>query len=93
MAPNLPALAGRGISETAKMADMKDDIANIKNEMANMNLEKTENVIESESVIVLTRRESLSLLEMIENPPPRNEKFLQAQARYQRLKNDAGSAA
>jgi hypothetical protein len=38
MAPNLPALAGWGISETAKMADMKDDIANIKNEMASMNL-------------------------------------------------------
>jgi uncharacterized protein (DUF1778 family) len=72
------------------MADMKDDIANIKNEMASMNLEKTEKVIESESTIVLTRRESLRLLEMIENPPPRNEKFLRSQARYQRLKNDAG---
>jgi uncharacterized protein (DUF1778 family) len=56
-------------------------------------LEKAEKIIESESMIVLTRRESLRLLEMIENPPPRNEKFLQAQARYQRLKNDAGSAA
>ena len=30
---------------------------------------------------------------MIENPPPRNDKFLQAQARYQRLKNDASSTA
>ena len=56
-------------------------------------LEKAEKVIESESTIVLTRRESLRLLEMIENPPPRNDKILQAQARYQRLKNDAGSAA
>lgn len=56
-------------------------------------LEKAEKVIESESTIVLTRRESLRLLEMIENPPSRNEKFLQAQARYQRLKNDAGSTA
>lgn len=56
-------------------------------------LEKAEKVIESESTIVLTRRESLRLLEMIENPPPRNEKFLHAQARYQRLKNDAGSTA
>ncbi|MHB8921502.1 MAG: type II toxin-antitoxin system TacA family antitoxin [Halothiobacillus sp.] len=54
-------------------------------------LEKAEKVIESESTIVLTRRESLMLLEMIENPPPRNEKFLQAQSRYQRMKNDAGS--
>ena len=56
-------------------------------------LEKAEKVIESESAIVLTRRESLRLLEMIENPPPRNDKFLQAQARYQRLKNDASSSA
>ena len=56
-------------------------------------LEKAEKVIESESAIVLTRRESLRLLEMIENPPPRNKKFLEAQARYQRLKNDAGSTA
>jgi uncharacterized protein (DUF1778 family) len=54
-------------------------------------LEKAEKVIESESSIVLTRRESLRLLEMIENPPPRNEKFLKAQARYQRIKNDASS--
>ena len=49
-------------------------------------LEKAEKVIESESTIVLTRRESLRLLEMLKNPPQRNEKFLQAQARYQRLK-------
>jgi len=56
-------------------------------------LEKAEKVIESESTIVLTRRESLRLLEMIENPPPRNERFLQAQARYLRLKNDASSTA
>ena len=56
-------------------------------------LEKAEKVIESEATVVLTRRESLRLLEMLDNPPPRNEKFLQAQARYQRLKNDAGSSA
>lgn len=56
-------------------------------------LEKAERVIESESTIVLTRRESLRLLEQIENPPSRNEKFLQAQARYRRIKNDAGSTA
>jgi uncharacterized protein (DUF1778 family) len=55
-------------------------------------LEKAERVIESESTIVLTRRESLRLLDVIENPPPRNEKFLQAQARYQRT-NHAGSTA
>ena len=56
-------------------------------------LEKADKVIESESTMVLTRRESLRLLELIENPPPRNKKFLEAQARYQRIKNDAGSAA
>ena len=54
-------------------------------------LEKAEKVIESESAIVLTRRESLRLLEMIENPPPRNQAFLHAQARYQQRKKDAGS--
>jgi uncharacterized protein (DUF1778 family) len=54
-------------------------------------LEKADKVIESESTMVLTRRESLRLLELIENPPPRNKKFLEAQARYQRIKNDAGS--
>lgn len=56
-------------------------------------LEKAEKVIQSESTIVLTRGESLRLQEMIENPPPRNEKFLQAQARYQKSKNDASSTA
>lgn len=38
-------------------------------------LEKAEKIIESESTIVLTRRESLRLLELIENPPARNERF------------------
>src|ERR1017187_3591832 len=38
-------------------------------------LEKAERVIESESTIVLTRRESLRLLELIENPPPMNAKL------------------
>lgn len=56
-------------------------------------LEKADKVIESESTIVLTRRESLRLLEMVENPPPRNERFLEAQARYQRTKYDVGSTA
>lgn len=54
-------------------------------------LEKAEKVIESESVLVLSRRESLRLLELIENPPPRNARFVKAQARYQRMKADAGS--
>ena len=51
-------------------------------------LEKADKVIESESTIVLTRRESLRLLELIENPPPRNEKFLQAMARHQGVRNN-----
>lgn len=56
-------------------------------------LEKAEKVIESESMMVLSRNESLRLLELIENPPPRNEKFLQAQARHQRMVSDASSKA
>lgn len=55
-------------------------------------LEKADRVIESESTLVLTRAESLRLLEMMENPPPRNEKFLQAQARYLKMKTDADIA-
>jgi len=54
-------------------------------------IEKADKVVENEARITLTRRESLRLLDMIENPPPRNEKFLQAQARYQRGKQDAVS--
>lgn len=55
-------------------------------------LEKAERVIESESTLVLTRAESLRLLELMENPPPRNEKFLQAQARYLKMKTNADLA-
>ena len=55
-------------------------------------LEKAERLIESESTLVLTRAESLRLLELMENPPPRNEKFLQTQARYLKMKTDADSA-
>jgi len=40
-------------------------------------------VIETESTLSLTRRESLRLLELMENQQPGNEKFLLAQARYQ----------
>jgi len=56
-------------------------------------LEKAEKIIETESTIVMTRRESLMLLDMMENPPPRNEKFLQAQARYRNVKKDGHSSA
>lgn len=51
-------------------------------------IEKAEMVIESEARIRLTRRESLRLLELTENPPPRNEKFLQAQERYLKGRED-----
>jgi len=44
-------------------------------------LEKAEQVIAEESSLVLTRRESLRFLELIEIPRLRNERFLQAQAR------------
>jgi len=36
---------------------------------------------EPPDVLTLTRRESLRLLEMLENPPPRTQRFLEAQAR------------
>ena len=49
-------------------------------------LEKAEKIIERESTIDMTRRESLRLLELLENPPPRNKKFLQAMNRYQQMK-------
>lgn len=52
-------------------------------------LPKAEKSVEGAAVVVLTRRESLRLLELTENPPPRNTTFLQAQARYQRLKKEA----
>ena len=46
-------------------------------------LEKADKVIESESTIILTRRESLRLLELIENPPPHNERFNTLMADHQ----------
>ena len=56
-------------------------------------IEKANRVIESESVMVLSRRESIRLWELIENPPPRNEKFLEAKARYERMKSNADPSA
>jgi uncharacterized protein (DUF1778 family) len=50
-------------------------------------VEKAEKIIEKESSMTLTCRESLRLIELIEHPPARNKKFLQAIARYQDLKN------
>lgn len=45
-------------------------------------LEKAEKVIESESRIVLTRKESLRILELMENPPPMNEKLKKLMSGY-----------
>lgn len=56
-------------------------------------LERAEKIIESQSTITLTRRESLRLLELLDAPPPRNDKFIQAQARYRRAKVDTGTAS
>ena len=55
-------------------------------------LEKAEKIIENESNIVLTQRESLRILEMIENPPCRNANFISAQSRYERIKGYAHSS-
>lgn len=56
-------------------------------------LEKAEKIIESESTIVLTRRESLRLLELIENPPPRNERFKKLMADYQKGNVDGSDSS
>jgi len=56
-------------------------------------LEKAEKVIESESTIALTRRESLRLLELIENPPPRNERFKKLMADYQKGNADGSDSS
>ena len=42
-----------------------------------------------DATIFLSLRESLRLAELLENPPPRNEAFLSAQARYRSLKSAA----
>jgi uncharacterized protein (DUF1778 family) len=55
-------------------------------------MEKAEKLIENETSMRLSRRESLRLLNLLDNPPPRNEKFPAAQARHQKIKKDAGSA-
>lgn len=56
-------------------------------------LEKAEKVIESESTIVLTRRESVRLLEMIENPPPRNERFKKLMTDHERENEDGSNSS
>jgi uncharacterized protein (DUF1778 family) len=51
-------------------------------------LEKADKVIESESTVILTRRESLRLLELIENPPPKNAKLKKLMADYEKGRAD-----
>jgi len=56
-------------------------------------LEKADKVIESESTIVLTRRESLRMLELIENPPSRNERFNKLMADHQKGNEDGSNSS
>ena len=53
-------------------------------------LGKSEKIIES--TIVLTRRESLRLLELIENPPLLNEKLKKLMADYEKRSDDSGNS-
>ncbi len=55
-------------------------------------LEKAERVIESETTLLLTRREALRVFELTQAPPVRNEQFLQAQARHQTVIKNAVSS-
>lgn len=43
--------------------------------------------------IVLSRRETRQILDLIENPPPPTEKFLEAQARYQAHNQDGSDSS
>lgn len=52
-------------------------------------VEKANRIIENESVLALSRKESAWLLDLIENPPPRNDRFLAAKARFDRMKSHA----
>ena len=55
-------------------------------------LEKAERVIESETTLLLTRREALRLFELTQAPPVRNEQFLRAQARHRTVIKNAVSS-
>ena len=56
-------------------------------------LEKADRLLENESVVTLTGRESARLLELMENPLPRNDAFLRAQERYEATITNAIVAA
>ena len=55
-------------------------------------LEKAERVIESETTLLLTRREALRVFELTQAPPVRNEQFLRAQARHRTVIENAVSS-
>lgn len=95
LAPSAKRLTTRITDHVQEKLQMAADLvgATVNQFVVQAALEKADQVIESESMMILTRRESLRVLELIENPPPLNEKFLQAQVRYQRIKTDAGFAA
>ena len=56
-------------------------------------LEKAERVIESETTLLLTRREALRVFELTQAPPVRNEQFLRAQARHRTVVENAVPSA
>lgn len=56
-------------------------------------LEKAERVIESETTLLVTRREALRVFELTQASPVRNEQFLRAQARHQTAVENAVSSA
>jgi len=56
-------------------------------------LEKAEKVIESETTLLLTRREALRVFELTQTPPVRNERFLRAQARHRTIVDNAVPSA
>lgn len=73
------------LNKLQKAADISDET--ITHFALNAALEKAERVLAIDSPIGLTQRESMRMLELIENPQPRNEKFLQAMARYQEMRS------
>jgi uncharacterized protein (DUF1778 family) len=46
-------------------------------------MEKAEKIIESESVVILSRKEALKLLERMENPPPMNDALKALMTEYE----------
>jgi uncharacterized protein (DUF1778 family) len=56
-------------------------------------LEKAERIIENESQIVLTRKGSLWLLDLLDSPPPRNAKFKAAQTHYRSTVSNSDPSA